>query len=240
MHIRAVILDVYGTLLELGPLPSDAAARWQRLWRQQLNAEARLDLAGFATACAEVIAREHATARARGVAHPEVFWPQVVAEVLPELAALSEAAREEFLFQQARLWHTVRLAADAAPALQALAQRGLQLGIASNAQPYTLRELREALAAAGLTPEVFTPSLCFWSFEHGFSKPDPHVFQLLTTRLAARGVAPAETLMVGDRLDHDIEPARAYGWQTWLLTPEGGAGNAGGWQALRRWLEALA
>lgn len=236
MSIRAVIFDVYGTLLEVGPPPSDAGPLWRRLWREQLQAEARLDLAGFATACAAVIAREHAAARARGVAHPEVFWPQVAAEVLPELAALSVSARDEFLFQQARLWHTVRLAAAAAPTLRALAQRGLLLGIASNAQPYTLRELREALTGVGLAPNIFTPSLCFWSFEHGFSKPDPHVFQLLTARLAASGIAPRDTLMVGDLAANDIAPTRAHGWQTWHL----GAAGDGDWAALGQWLGTLA
>ena len=58
---------------------------------------------------------------------------------------------------------------------------------------------------------MFDPELRFWSFENGFSKPDPHVFRILTARLEARGISPSETLMVGDRFDNDIEPARAHG-----------------------------
>ena len=92
------------------------------------------------------------------------------------------------------------------------------LGIASNAQAYTLRELHEALVTHRLGMDLFERDLCFWSFEHGFSKPDPHVFQILTARLAARGISPSDTLMVGNRLDSDIAPAKAHGWQTWQLS----------------------
>jgi FMN phosphatase YigB (HAD superfamily) len=50
---------------------------------------------------------------------------------------------------------------------------------------------------------------------------------MLTARLEARGIAPGETVMVGDRLDNDVEPARAFGWQTWLLTPSPASGEPG-------------
>ena len=87
---------------------------------------------------------------------------------------------------------------------------------------------------------VFEPDLCFWSYRHGFSKPDPHVFRILTARLEARGLRPAEILMVGDRLDNDIEPARAHGWLTWRLARAAQTDvpppAAGDWVALRRWL----
>jgi FMN phosphatase YigB (HAD superfamily) len=106
--------------------------------------------------------------------------------------------------------------------------------LASNAQAYTLRELDAALDGSGLSRAIFEPDLCFFSFAHGFSKPDPHVFRLLTARLRARGIPPHETLMVGDRLDNDIAPARTQGWQTWQLKspPEPGAGPGGDWAAL--------
>lgn len=230
MSLRAVIFDVYGTLLEIGPTPADADTYWARLWQDTFGLPARLSLAEFTSACDQVIAREHAAARALGIQFPEVYWPAIATEVLPELARVSDAARAEFLFQHAGLTHTVRLADGAADTLRLLANSGRLLGIASNSQPYTIRELDFALSGANLARAIFAPSLCFFSFEHGFSKPDPHVFRLVTARLRTLGIVPAETLMVGDRLDNDIQPARAQGWQTWHLTP-------GGWQALRDWLQ---
>jgi FMN phosphatase YigB (HAD superfamily) len=233
VNLRAIIFDVYGTLLAVGPPPTDAPARWDRLCQDAFKAPPRLGLAQFSAACDLAIARQHALARSRGIPYPEVCWPSVVAEALPDLSALSLGDRDEFLYQQACLWHTVRLAAAARETLRDLRARGLLLGLASNAQGYTLRELQEALQPHGLGLDLFEPELCFWSFAHGFSKPDPHVFQILAARLQARGIAPAETLMVGDRLDNDLDPAKAHGWQTWLLGPSAQED----WVALRDWLE---
>ncbi|MEK7674360.1 MAG: HAD hydrolase-like protein [Verrucomicrobiota bacterium] len=42
---------------------------------------------------------------------------------------------------------------------------------------------------------------------------------ILTARMTARSIPPSQTLMVGDRLDNDIEPARAHGWQTSQFSP---------------------
>ena len=232
MNPRAVLFDIYGTLLEVGPPPPDADALWQRLCRDLLHAEPRLTRLEFSIACQQVIARHHEADRALGVRWPEVHWPSVVAKVLPELTRLSPPAQEEFLLGQIQTGRTLRLSAAAAAALRRFQARPGLLGIASNAQAYTLRELADALAPHGLGPDLFARDLCFWSFEHGFSKPDPHVFQILTARLAARGIRPGEALMIGDRLDNDIEPARAHGWQAWHLTLDANGPEAGGWGAL--------
>ena len=234
MKLRAVIFDVYGTLLKVGLPPSDADARWSALWKKTLRGSPRLGLRELGAACDQVVSREHAAARARGVAHPEIFWPAIVTEVIPELAGLASEAREEFLFRQARLWHTVRLMPGAADALRQLQRGPALLGFASNSQPYTLRELDEAFARIGVSRSRFDPAFCFWSFEHGFGKPDAKVFRLLAERLTAIGMTPAEALVVGDRLDNDIQPARSQGFRTWHLDRET-SGTAGGpWRVLRR------
>jgi len=115
---------------------------------------------------------------------------------------------------------------------------GVQFGIASDSQAYTLRELTVALQGNGLDLSMFDAALRFWSFDNGFSKPDPHVFRILSARLEARGIQPAEILMVGDRLDNDIEPARAHGWQTWQLVATKRPGRLGNWHDLSAWLES--
>ncbi len=236
VSIQAVIFDLYGTLLEVGPPPADAEDRWQQLCRDMLGTDAPLTRLGFSVAWSRVIAREHAAARARGILWPEVHWPSVVTELLPELARLSGPDQAEFLFRQIQTGHTTRITSATAAALRWLKERSVLFGIASNAQAYTLRELEDALSAHALGLDLFERGLCFWSFEHGFSKPDPHVFQILTARLAALGVAPHEILMVGDRLDNDIEPAKAHGWLTWQLVaaPSGDGRAAGDWDQLRR------
>lgn len=227
MTIRAVLFDVYGTLLRVGSPPADAEAQWDRLFRDFFGTPPSLSRLEFSVGCNQVIARRHGAARARGIAQPEVSWPAVVTEALPRFAHLQPAQQELFILRQMQTGRTITLQHGAGAVLTFLRQCGCLLGIASNSQAYTLRELREHLAPVGLSLELFDRDVCFWSFAHGFSKPDPHVFQMLTARLGARGITPGEILMVGDRLDNDIEPARAFAWRTWQLTTPPAAGDPG-------------
>jgi FMN phosphatase YigB (HAD superfamily) len=240
MKPRALITDIYNTLLEIGPPPADAAERWESLWRAMLAGPARLTLEEFAAACEKIIAREHNFAFRVGVQNPEIYWPAVAKEALPELARLAEGERDEWLYQHAQLQRTVRLMPGAGEVLGKLEETRVLLGLASNCQPYTLRELDAALATAKLSRAVFKPELCFFSFAAGFSKPNPHAFRLLRAQLQVCGIWPADTLFVGDRLVNDLEPARSHGFQTWRLTAAlPSDGHAGGdWSVLGRSLEA--
>ena len=66
----------------------------------------------------------------------------------------------------------------------------------------------ERLTKWGLMPFVST---CLCSCEIGVEKPDPTIFQLALDRA---GCAASEAVMIGDRLDNDIRPARLLGWKT--------------------------
>jgi putative hydrolase of the HAD superfamily len=85
--------------------------------------------------------------------------------------------------------------------LRRLAGRGLRLGIVAN-QPAAMRG---RLARAGIGDLFAYQGM---SGETGWAKPDPRAF---TSAAAALGVAPAECIMVGDRIDNDIAPAKALG-----------------------------
>lgn len=54
-------------------------------------------------------------------------------------------------------------------------------------------------------------SICLSSAEVGIEKPDPAIFRLA---LAHARCKPHRTVMIGDRLDNDIRPARSLGWKT--------------------------
>ncbi len=239
MRIRAVIFDIYTTILEVGPPPTNADALWHKLFEEMLGTSPPASRTEFSVRNAQIIARRHAASRARGIQWPEILWPSVVLEAFPSLARLSAPKLEAFLFRQMQIGRTLRLADGAADCLRWLNESRRLLGIASNSQAYTLRELDGALSSAGLSLFMFDRDVRFWSFENGFSKPDPHVFRILTARLESRGINPVETLMVGDRLDNDIEPARAFGWQTWQLVSKGQNGPSGNWHALVAWLNSV-
>lgn len=54
MNIRAIIFDLYGTLLEVGPPPPDADARWQSLCRDMLHLEPPFSRLNFSIAASKV------------------------------------------------------------------------------------------------------------------------------------------------------------------------------------------
>lgn len=235
--IRAVVFDVYGTLLEVGPPPPDADARWETLFRETLRVTPPMRRTEFVAVCTKIISEMHQTARECGILYPEVNWPVVVTRAIPDLTRLQSNVLERFVLEQMRTLHTTRMQPEVADVLVWLKRRGCALGIASNAQAYTLHELHAGLATHGLTLDLFERALCFWSFEHGFSKPDPHVFRILTVRLEAKGISPGQTVMVGDQLDTDIVPARAAGWHGWLLDTAR-SDTGGDWPAFVSWLES--
>ena len=54
-------------------------------------------------------------------------------------------------------------------------------------------------------------SLCLPSAELGLSKPDLAIFELAMERSDCE---PEHAVMVGDRIDNDITPAKSLGWKT--------------------------
>jgi HAD superfamily hydrolase (TIGR01549 family) len=78
------------------------------------------------------------------------------------------------------------------------------IGVIANQSTGTV----ERLTRWGLMPFVST---CVASAELGLAKPDPAIFQLA---LSQSGCEPEQAVMVGDRLDNDIRPARLLGWKT--------------------------
>jgi putative hydrolase of the HAD superfamily len=87
------------------------------------------------------------------------------------------------------------------PALAALAQRGVKLGVISNWDD----RLRPLLAALNLTR--FFASIVV-SCELGVTKPDPRLFRQAAAEL---GVAPGELLHVGDSAVMDVAGAQGAG-----------------------------
>lgn len=92
---------------------------------------------------------------------------------------------------------------QALPLLERLSHR-YNLGVIANQPPGTA----ERLARYGLAHYF---AVCISSGDAGVSKPDPAIFRLA---LDAANCAPAAAVMIGDRLDNDILPAKALGFAT--------------------------
>ena len=96
---------------------------------------------------------------------------------------------------------------DAAPVLAALRARGYRMGIIAN-QPLGSEQ---RLARFGLSG--FFEVVCA-SAEEGLDKPDPALYRRALTRAEC---APEDAVMIGDRTDNDVAPAKSLGMQTVLI-----------------------
>ena len=134
------------------------------------------------------------------------FRRRLMARFLPDgdLRSLEAIAGRYWAYPPSALYR------DVIPALEEL-RRSYRLGVIAN-QP---GEVRTAMTRDGLEPffEVWGVS-----DELGVGKPDPRLFEM-----AARtaGVAPSAAVMVGDRLDYDVRPAKLVGMRAiWMLRGE--------------------
>lgn len=91
-----------------------------------------------------------------------------------------------------------------AAVLQALKSRGYRLGVIANQQSGTAERLKNW----GLL-QYF--DVIAASAECGAAKPDPAIFLLALTQA---NVLPQNAVMIGDRIDNDVLPAKALGMRT--------------------------
>jgi HAD superfamily hydrolase (TIGR01662 family) len=96
---------------------------------------------------------------------------------------------------------------DVRPAVQALASRGVRIGLISNS--HRSMEAFESHFALGVPIAAAVASA-----EHGYMKPHPSIFEA-ALRLA--GVEAEQAVMVGDSVTHDIEGARRVGMRGVLV-----------------------
>ncbi len=96
---------------------------------------------------------------------------------------------------------------DVVEPLVALRGRGFRLVTATNGNAAIMR-----------TPVMDLMHVTFGADEAGVSKPHPRFFE---AALAKAGAQPERSVMVGDRIDNDVEPAMAAGMHAVLLDRDG-------------------
>ena len=119
--------------------------------------------------------------------------------------ALDECAREIY-----REWAACRhfeLYDDVPGVLRNLAEAGVRIGLVSNSHR-CLASFQAHFELQGLISATVSSS------EHGMMKPHPSIFN---AALALMGVGPADALMVGDSVRHDVEGALGVGMRAALL-----------------------
>jgi putative hydrolase of the HAD superfamily len=203
-HVRAVLLDALGTLVELQP----PAPRLRRLLRESgIEVSEEQAAAGFMAEIAyyldhhldgsdperlERLRDRCADELRRGLGVPELD------HATARRAMIGSLEFEPY--------------PDVLPALRELRDRhNISVVIASN-WDCSLPEWLRPAGILELVDGVVT------SAEVGAAKPAPRVFQ---RAVAVAGVEPGEALHVGDKVDNDIEGAAAAGVRGVLLQREG-------------------
>jgi len=230
-NIKAVLFDVYGTLFISGSGDISVASGMsnQRACAEALQCAGitgDLEQAGAlgSAALLQVIRVTHERLKREGVAFPEVDIREEWRVVLRDLELhgvisgdLSDERIEcvsvEYEFRVNPVWPMPGMA----DALRQLAGRGIVLGIASNAQFFTPL-MFPALAGASLDALGFRPELCAWSYQLREAKPSVNLFHAALAPLRERyGIAPQETLYIGNDMLNDIWTAAQCGLKTALF-----------------------
>lgn len=225
--IHTVIFDVYGTLFisAAGDISSTADEPHYRL--DSLAAEYGLsaeELRGYFRS--EVLKRHRELGfkekLQRKTAYPELRVEEIWAEFLAERRdsvrgpmPLIDESRELALRYELTV-NPVYPMPGAENTLAILRDRGLRLGLISNAQFFTPL-LFEAFFGGSPAALGFDRELLIYSFEIGEAKPSPALFTPAARRILALGLKPEHVLYVGNDMLNDIFAASQAGFKTALF-----------------------
>jgi putative hydrolase of the HAD superfamily len=186
--VRAVLFDVGG------PIDTEIESE------QSIDSliRARLEGAGV-----QVSDEDYAAANRWAV---ESFAPNAYKAIIWRLCGSNHELASR-LGRQPFAGRTFELRPGMAELLRSLSGSGMKLGLAANQSARVLEELdRLSIGQCFTHREV--------SGHHGFRKPDVRLFLRACEDLE---VDPGECIMVGDRIDNDIAPARLLGMRTVLF-----------------------
>ncbi|NNE91411.1 MAG: HAD family hydrolase [Verrucomicrobiales bacterium] len=205
--VRSVVFDIYGTLV--------ISAAGDISLVQENASEVAMERAGV---IAPGAAERYHELIAEQQARSKFDFPEVeIREVWRELTGETDADRiEEIAVAYECHANPVWPMPNCAEVIDELRNRGLKLGIVSNAQFYT-RLMFPAFLGADLEGLGFDPELMIFSYEEGEGKPSRGLYRKLAEQLRARGIEPGETLYVGNDMRKDIAPAAEIGFQTALF-----------------------
>lgn len=213
MRSRVIVLDAAGTLLAVAGSVGEIYAAEARVLGAELDPQEIERGFGRAMRAAPPLAFGPLAPRARAAA-ARGWWRAVARaaiadseEALPELAFDAFFDRAWDRFSRADAWC---LYEDVRPALRALRVRGSPLAVFSNWDA-RLPPILAALGLGGYFCRVIV------SVDLSAAKPSRDAFASVARRLAETTGEGPPPRMVGDRLDHDVLPALAAGWEAvWL------------------------
>ncbi|MBU4283844.1 MAG: HAD hydrolase-like protein [Nanoarchaeota archaeon] len=222
--IKAIIFDIYGTLLKQGDLENSLAkkemllkafSKIKKKYKLKSTPNELLDL--FVSS----IDRIHRIKKARGIKSPEVKIEKIWAMILKKIDYRFD---KNFLFKIAYEHNCMTgkraLYPNVILTLKKLKEKGLKLGIVSNAQFYTEMDMNSLLSKdldIKSLYDLFDKNLVFMSYKLGYSKPNPKAFIILKEKLKKIGIKPNETLYIGNDMIKDVLTAKKQSFKTCLF-----------------------
>lgn len=225
--IRAVLFDVYGTLIisASGDVGAHVDAAKSTAFMDALlsvNIDVPCSAEDAFREFIGMIRTHHTRAKSAGVDFPEVdivsVWQESIQNLLPrdQLADLSsidwKRLAVEYEVRVNPTWPMPGLL-DTTSSLQA---SGKLQGIVSNAQFFT-PELFPALVDKSVNDLGFDPQLQYYSYLFGHAKPGVRLYELAAEALRKRGILPSQTLYVGNDMLNDVRAASLVGFRTALF-----------------------
>jgi putative hydrolase of the HAD superfamily len=222
-EVRAVIFDVYGTLVisGSGDVGSADTRDHSDLIEQSLEA---VGIAGAVRTRPTMemihsqIERMNTARRSDHCPKPEVdiveVWRRVLLESGFEAGASRVGVAVELAAQYEARANPTWPMPGSVEVLTALANAEAPMGIVSNAQVFTPQLVESLLNEKNLERVGFDFDLCFFSNRFRQSKPGPRLFDALREALQRRGILPYEAVYVGNDMLNDVWAASHAGLRT--------------------------
>jgi putative hydrolase of the HAD superfamily len=227
--IRAVVFDVYGTLLTNKTGSNslfEPDIESDKLIIESLE-EAGFDVMEHDISLSELYkghVRAHYDIRhSEGITYPEInicdVWQDFLNELFVDSIIDGDLTERSILrviitheCKVNPVWHTK----GSLELIRRLQDHNIRSGTISTAQFYTPITM-EALYQNSLETLGFKKPICIWSYEHRHRKPSALLFKLCEEGLKVLGMTPSETLYVGNDMLNDIVPAHKAGFKTALF-----------------------
>lgn len=237
--VKALIFDIYGTLLISGSGDVfSEEVNLAEILEVFKRSDIRISSGDPAKGASKVlsvfndtISKSHREARAAGVAYPEIdireIWDEVILSMSSSgtLSAGHDYSADKISFHYEAVTNPVYPMPGMKKLIHKLEKDKKVLGIISNAQFYTpviMNYFMTGKVHDDFEIEPFRKKLVKYSFLERCSKPELSLFESVRqTLLDDFGIAPGETLFIGNDMFKDIYPAAKVGFSTVLFAGDG-------------------
>ncbi len=252
-RVRAVLWNVYGTLLAIPPNGEllfehpqafimnnalDKTIQEFKMWASMSRKPGQPS--DYMLSQYRQLLAEQSSVPGGGERHPDVQIERVWETILKRLmqkdytfdasfyGSLNELSRKVAYFFHASLQGTACYP-GAAQAMRHVAESGLSQGLLADGQCFTTVQLARGLAAqdgGAILSRLLTEGLSVLSHEIRGKKPSERLFRRAIELLQAKGITPSETLHVGSRIPQDLVMAKRLGMHTALFAGDKNSLNA--------------